>query len=131
LFVSSLSIISPRKSFHDKIEHIHGNGSRRKSFGCGKLQMEQMRLLFAGTRGEIDARSPRHRRHSSLLVIQRGKRILIDCGVDWRGKIDQLGPDIIVLTPFSSRPCGRIERWRPLRRLRDTRNLEPSDTMPN
>ena len=57
-----------------------------------------MKLLFAGTRGEIEARSPRHQRHSILIVIHRHKRILIDCGLDWRGKIDRLRPDAIVLT---------------------------------
>src|SRR5271166_3848798 len=33
-----------------------------------------MELTFLGTRGEIDIASPRHRRHSALLVCQKGAR---------------------------------------------------------
>ncbi|MFP4054615.1 MAG: MBL fold metallo-hydrolase [Phycisphaerae bacterium] len=57
-----------------------------------------MKLTFLGTRGEIDARTPRHRRHTSLLVEYRRKRVMIDCGEDWRGHIDQVRPQAIVLT---------------------------------
>jgi phosphoribosyl 1,2-cyclic phosphodiesterase len=55
-------------------------------------------LTFLGTRGEIDIRSRRHKRHSSLLV-QRGKaRIMIDCGADWLGLVPRLAPTVVVLT---------------------------------
>src|SRR6185437_9409201 len=55
-------------------------------------------LTFLGTRGEIDIRSRRHKRHSSLLV-QRGKaRIMIDCGADWLGFVQRLAPTAIILT---------------------------------
>lgn len=47
-----------------------------------------MRLRFLGTRGEIDRRSPEHRRHSALLV----GRVLVDCGRDWLGEVDRLRP---------------------------------------
>jgi len=57
-----------------------------------------MKLHFAGTRGGIEARCERHFRHTSLVVIHGGKRILIDCGQDWHGHIDELQPDAIVLT---------------------------------
>jgi phosphoribosyl 1,2-cyclic phosphodiesterase len=57
-----------------------------------------MRLIFAGTRGEIDARTPRHRRHSALVVIHRGRRVMVDCGADWHGHIAPLRPEAIVLT---------------------------------
>jgi phosphoribosyl 1,2-cyclic phosphodiesterase len=72
-----------------------------------------MKLLFAGTRGEIEARSPRHRRHSSLIVIHRQKRILIDCGRDWRGKIGQLRPDVILLTHAHPDHAGGLEKGAP------------------
>jgi hypothetical protein len=32
-----------------------------------------MKLTFLGTRGEIDARTRRHRMHTSLLVVSRGR----------------------------------------------------------
>jgi phosphoribosyl 1,2-cyclic phosphodiesterase len=54
-----------------------------------------MKLSFPGTRGEIDARTRLHRMHSCLLV---EGRILIDCGADWLGKVEQLRPTAIVLT---------------------------------
>jgi phosphoribosyl 1,2-cyclic phosphodiesterase len=57
-----------------------------------------MKLTFLGTRGEIEARTRRHRMHSSLLVSHRGADVMIDCGLDWLGKFEQLHPDAIVLT---------------------------------
>lgn len=55
-------------------------------------------LTFLGTRGEIDVRSRRHRRHSSLLVRQRDARIMIDCGADWLDRLTAIAPTAIVLT---------------------------------
>src|SRR5207249_11598356 len=57
-----------------------------------------MKLTFLGTRGEIEARTRRHRMHSSLLVTHRGKKVMIDCGLDWLGKFQRLHLDAIVLT---------------------------------
>src|SRR5437763_9664529 len=57
-----------------------------------------MKLTFLGTRGEIGARTRRHRMHSSLLVSLRGREVMIDCGLDWLGNFERLGPDAIVLT---------------------------------
>jgi len=57
-----------------------------------------MRLTFLGTRGEIEARTRRHRMHSSLLVSYRSAKVMIDCGLDWLGKFERLHPDAIVLT---------------------------------
>jgi phosphoribosyl 1,2-cyclic phosphodiesterase len=57
-----------------------------------------MKLTFLGTRGEIDARTRRHRMHSSLLVLHRDKKVMIDCGLDWLGKFQRLHLDAIVLT---------------------------------
>jgi phosphoribosyl 1,2-cyclic phosphodiesterase len=55
-------------------------------------------LTFLGTRGNIKAKTRRHRRHSALFVEEAGARILIDCGRDWLGRIDRLRPTAIVLT---------------------------------
>jgi phosphoribosyl 1,2-cyclic phosphodiesterase len=57
-----------------------------------------MKLTFLGTRGEIEARSRRHRMHTALLVSHRGRNVMIDCGLDWLGKFERLHPDAIVLT---------------------------------
>jgi phosphoribosyl 1,2-cyclic phosphodiesterase len=57
-----------------------------------------MELTFLGTRGEIDARTRRHRMHTSLLVSHRGARVMIDCGLDWLGKLKRVDPNAIVLT---------------------------------
>jgi ribonuclease BN (tRNA processing enzyme) len=57
-----------------------------------------MKLTFLGTRGEIEARTPRHRMHSALLISYRGVAVMIDCGLDWLGKIGRLHPSAIILT---------------------------------
>lgn len=51
-----------------------------------------MKLTFLGTRGEIEARTPRHRMHTSLLVEYRGGRVMIDAGEDWREALHELRP---------------------------------------
>ncbi|MGP0094954.1 MAG: MBL fold metallo-hydrolase [Xanthobacteraceae bacterium] len=55
-------------------------------------------LTFLGTRGEIELRSRRHRRHSALLVQYNDARIMIDCGADWLGRLRAIAPTAIVLT---------------------------------
>jgi phosphoribosyl 1,2-cyclic phosphodiesterase len=57
-----------------------------------------VRLRFLGTRGEIEARARRHRRHSSLLVGYRRREVMVDCGLDWINAIAGLSPAAIVLT---------------------------------
>jgi len=57
-----------------------------------------MKLTFLGTRGEIDARTRRHRMHTSLLVSYHSAKVMIDCGLDWLGKLKRVGPTAIVLT---------------------------------
>jgi ribonuclease BN (tRNA processing enzyme) len=57
-----------------------------------------MKLTFLGTRGEIDTRTRRHRMHTSLLVSHGGARAMIDCGLDWLGKLKRVSPSAIVLT---------------------------------
>jgi phosphoribosyl 1,2-cyclic phosphodiesterase len=57
-----------------------------------------MKLHFLGTRGNIDARTRRHRMHTSLQVSYYGKRVMIDCGEDWLGNLFHLQVDAILLT---------------------------------
>ncbi len=57
-----------------------------------------MKLHFLGTRGYIDAKTKRHRRHSALMVSYKRKYVMIDCGEDWLDQIDTLSPHAIVIT---------------------------------
>lgn len=57
-----------------------------------------MKLRFLGTRGEIEARTRRHARHSALLLSYHGRVLLLDCGLDWRSRVRELRPDVIALT---------------------------------
>jgi phosphoribosyl 1,2-cyclic phosphodiesterase len=57
-----------------------------------------MKLVFLGTRGYIDARNRRHRRHSALLVSYRSRRIMVDCGSDWEGELARVSPHAIFVT---------------------------------
>jgi phosphoribosyl 1,2-cyclic phosphodiesterase len=57
-----------------------------------------MKLTFLGTRGNIEVKSRRHRRHSALLIQLGDRRIMVDCGADWLGRMTGLAPDAIVLT---------------------------------
>jgi phosphoribosyl 1,2-cyclic phosphodiesterase len=63
-----------------------------------KANTGTLKLTFLGTRGEIDVRSRRHRRHSSVLVQYDAARIMIDCGADWLGRLQNVAPMAIVLT---------------------------------
>jgi len=57
-----------------------------------------MKITFLGTRGFIDAKSRRHKRHTSTLITYNKKRVMIDCGLDWRYKVWDVNPDAIVIT---------------------------------
>lgn len=57
-----------------------------------------MKIIFLGTRGYIDVRTKKHYRHASTLICYKGKRVMIDCGLDWLNQINKIKPDAIVLT---------------------------------
>jgi len=57
-----------------------------------------MKLVFLGTRGNIDAWTRRHRMHSSMKVSYYGTEVVIDCGEDWLGHIADWDVDAIVVT---------------------------------
>lgn len=57
-----------------------------------------MKIVFLGTRGEIEARTRRHRRHTSMLVEYHGRRVMIDCGLDWIREVWKIRPHAIVIT---------------------------------
>jgi ribonuclease BN (tRNA processing enzyme) len=55
-------------------------------------------LTFLGTRGEIEARTRQHWRHSAALIRSGDTRIMIDCGKDWLRQLRNVMPTAIVLT---------------------------------
>lgn len=57
-----------------------------------------MKLTFLGTRGEIEARTARHHMHTSLEVSYRRRRVMIDAGADWLGRLGEVRPHAIVVT---------------------------------
>ncbi len=57
-----------------------------------------MKITFLGTRGNIDAKTRRHNRHTVTMISYKRTRVLIDCGLDWRGKFEQFKPHAIVIT---------------------------------
>lgn len=57
-----------------------------------------MKITFLGTRGNIKAKSRRHKRHTVTLITYKKTRVMIDCGLDWLGKIDVVNPDAIMIT---------------------------------
>lgn len=57
-----------------------------------------MKLTFLGTRGHIEPRNRRHRRHSSLKVSYYDREVAIDCGEDWLGEVDDWDFEAIVVT---------------------------------
>src|SRR5688572_4404144 len=71
---------------------------RRRDIQRNRTRDNGIAVTFLGTRGEIEARSRRHRRHSSVIVQQAGTRVMIDCGADWLRLFTRLAPTAIVLT---------------------------------
>ena len=72
-----------------------------------------VKLVFKGTRGCIKSDSAEHRRHSSLLLGYSGRSLLLDCGKDWLGRLDQLGrPTAIIVTHAHPDHAGGLqEGW--------------------
>jgi ribonuclease BN (tRNA processing enzyme) len=57
-----------------------------------------VKLTFLGTRGYIEPQTRRHRKHSSLQLSYYGKRVVIDCGEDWLGGVNEWKVQGILLT---------------------------------
>ena len=57
-----------------------------------------MKLAFLGTRGNIEAQTPEHFKHTALSVAYRGRHMAIDCGGDWLNQAVHWEVDAIVLT---------------------------------
>lgn len=57
-----------------------------------------MKLVFMGTRGNINARTDQHQNHSSMKVSYYDTEIVIDCGEDWSDDVVNWHLDAIILT---------------------------------
>jgi phosphoribosyl 1,2-cyclic phosphodiesterase len=57
-----------------------------------------VKLQFLGTRGNIEAHTTEHCKHTVLSVGYRGRRVIIDCGGDWLNDSLAWKADAIVIT---------------------------------
>lgn len=57
-----------------------------------------MQAIFLGTRGYVEESSRLHRMHSALMLVSQEKRLLLDAGQSWKGKLRSLAPDWIAIT---------------------------------
>jgi phosphoribosyl 1,2-cyclic phosphodiesterase len=72
-----------------------------------------MRLTFLGTRGEIAARSRRHWRHAAALIEAGSRRIMIDAGSDWLGRLERLRLDALIVTHAHPDHIGALRSGSP------------------
>ena len=56
------------------------------------------KLIFLGTKGEIEESSEKHHYHSSLLITSNGSKLLIDYGMLHKYSLEELSPDAILIT---------------------------------
>jgi ribonuclease BN (tRNA processing enzyme) len=56
------------------------------------------KLIFLGTKGEIEESNEKHSYNSSLLLVSDGDRLLIDYGMLHRYSLEELAPDAILIT---------------------------------
>jgi len=56
------------------------------------------KLVFLGTKGEIEESSSQHQYHSSLLMLAEGTRLLIDYGRLHRYRLEEIAPEAILIT---------------------------------
>lgn len=74
-----------------------------------------MKIIFLGTRGEIERRTRRHWMHSSLLLATCECNVMIDCGIDWLNHFDKLRtrPISLLLTHAHPDHAGGLKNGAP------------------
>lgn len=72
-----------------------------------------MKLIFLGTRGEIKNRTEQHKRHTSLLVSHKNKKVIIDKGTDWLNEKYNFKPDAILITHAHPDHAGGLRNNEP------------------
>lgn len=60
--------------------------------------MSALGIHFLGTRGYIEESNSLHRMHSAVMLTCAGKRLLLDAGSSWTGRLNALRPDWIAIT---------------------------------
>ena len=56
------------------------------------------KLVFLGTKGEIEESSRKHKYHSSLMLLSKETRLLIDYGRFHKYSLEEIDPDAILIT---------------------------------
>lgn len=72
-----------------------------------------MKLTFLGTKGEVRETSRQHRLHTSTEVSYRGARVMLDAGLDWLDRLDEVRPHAILLTHAHPDHAHGLERGAP------------------
>jgi len=67
------------------------------------------RLVFLGTKGEIEEHTDKHQYHASMMVISEDVRILIDYGLLRKYTLEELKPDLILITHAHPDPYAWLE----------------------
>jgi ribonuclease BN (tRNA processing enzyme) len=57
-----------------------------------------IKLIFLGTKGEIEESNEKHSYNASLLLVSDGDRLLIDYGMLHKYSLEELAPDAILIT---------------------------------
>lgn len=85
---------------------LEGEQARAPDWQRPKLRLQvidrvfamPLKLTFLGTCGYVERRTRRHRRHSALLISAGAGPVMVDCGLDWLGRLEALQPRAILLT---------------------------------
>ncbi|MBD3384039.1 MBL fold metallo-hydrolase [candidate division KSB1 bacterium] len=72
-----------------------------------------IKYTFLGTRGYIEKKSDRHRRHSAFLISNQDHKVMIDCGEDWINRLSKVDPDALLITHAHPDHVGGLKKGAP------------------